>query len=809
MSQISRFKVDYESFLSQHDVIYESPVEPHERKPGENFIDGPLLGNGDTGAVVHGTVGKLRINVAKNDVWDRRDDTDKITRAPLTQKQFVDMIMKDKDGSALTRLRKISEELAVCWNTDYPCPKPCGELVLENFTHSDPDFRQRLCLYDGLLLSESHSEDSQIKISTFVAADKNLIPVRYSCQGKVELEFVMDLIRQINKSDKAVSSPDFGCDGKYFWIRHRLPADPLYPKGFEYVMMGAIEGLTYETVVASNCTRVFACGKEKCTFEIYLGVATSRDAEDPFREAGRIVDEAISKGYQTILEEHKDSWHSFWRKSFVNFSDEFMENLWYLNQYFLACCSKKGKVAPGLYGSWITNDSSSWHGDYHLDYNFEQQYWGVYASNHPELAHPYYDYIFEILPVAKREAADIYNCRGAKYPITAYPTAMERNPYPVFPWDRCMCLSAWAAQGFWWHYKYTLDEKFLRKRAYPVMVECARFYQDFLKKEDGKYVIWPTVSPEHYGVTAKFALNRNCTIDLALIKFLLKAVIEASGILGVDEKERPAWQEILDNLADYPSYETKEGEVFVDVENAWPITYNCPVPIAPVFPGEDIGIDSPAKLHKIAERTAKTLRINGADGFIGLPMAWMRLGLKEMYQSFREMSLERIRHNGALAQIGRASYRYRWWNCGPVVENFAFTAVINEMLLQSYNGKIRVFPALPDGMSARFSDLRAVGAFLVSSEKDPDGVRYVGINSLKGGPCKIVNPWGKDKVQIRNITENRKPRLSENQAIISFNAKKGYSYILQLEQRPFESFPEITIRGKKQAKPRPEGIGKK
>ena len=65
------------------------------------------------------------------------------------------------------------------------------------------------------------------------------------------------------------------------------------------------------------------------------------------------------------------------------------------------------------------------------------------------------------------------------------------------------------------------------------------------------------------------------------------------------------------------------------------------------------------------------------------------------------------------------------------------TAVISEMLFQSYNGKIRLFPAVADEMSARFDSLRTVGAFLVASEIEKSQVNYVKIKSLKGRICTV------------------------------------------------------------------------
>ena len=66
---------DYGKVLAQHDIIFDSPGVPHNRQPGANLIDGPLMGNGDIGAVAHGHPEVMIINVGKNHVWDRFDFT--------------------------------------------------------------------------------------------------------------------------------------------------------------------------------------------------------------------------------------------------------------------------------------------------------------------------------------------------------------------------------------------------------------------------------------------------------------------------------------------------------------------------------------------------------------------------------------------------------------------------------------------------------------------------------------------------------------------------------------------------------------
>lgn len=73
--------------------------------------------------------------------------------------------------------------------------------------------------------------------------------------------------------------------------------------------------------------------------------------------------------------------------------------------------------------------------------------------------------------------------------------------------------------------------------------------------------------------------------------------------------------------------------------------------------------------------------------------------------------------------------------------NFAFASGIQEMLLQSHTGTIRIFPALPEEWKdVSFEGLRAMGAFLVSAQMEGGEITRVRIYSEKGGMLKIARP---------------------------------------------------------------------
>jgi hypothetical protein len=65
---------------------------------------------------------------------------------------------------------------------------------------------------------------------------------------------------------------------------------------------------------------------------------------------------------------------------------------------------------------------------------------------------------------------------------------------------------------------------------------------------------------------------------------------------------------------------------------------------------------------------------------------------------------------------------------------------INECLLQSHDGVLRVAPAVTDKQNARFT-LHAVGGFVVSAEIANGQPRWIGIRSLRDGLCRVDVPW--------------------------------------------------------------------
>ena len=67
--------------------------------------------------------------------------------------------------------------------------------------------------------------------------------------------------------------------------------------------------------------------------------------------------------FTSVEEAHAKWWASFWEKSAVRLPEmPDVQSFWYAMQYLLACSSRKGKIAPGLFGPWVFGDAPMWEG---------------------------------------------------------------------------------------------------------------------------------------------------------------------------------------------------------------------------------------------------------------------------------------------------------------------------------------------------------------------------------------------------------------------------------------------------------------
>jgi hypothetical protein len=485
-----------------------------------------------------------------------------------------------------------------------------------------------------------------------------------------------------------------------------------------------------------------------------------------------------------IRQGSESNWRNFWSRSAVQFEDKDLERIWYLDQYFLACCLRPGSTAPGLFANWSTGHiGTAWHGDYHMDYNCQQIWWGVFSSNHVEQHVPYFELCQNMMAMSEKYAKEKFDLPGAYFPHSVYPVPSQIVPYPVPPWGYQISETPWSLQSLWWQYLYTQDVDYLR-RAYPMLRAGARFLAAYVQKgSDAKYHIIPTVSSENWGFTADYRLNKDCILDLALTQFLLSAVIEASTVLQTDDAERAQWKEVRDNLAPYPKVEGPYGEVWLDVVDApaeW--IYNIPISLAPVFPGEQVGLDVGEEQLEIARRTARTIRLEGGNDLVYQPWIRARLGRLDLDWFKSQVAYCLLPNGVANDRVRQSGGRYSdatdfdfMMRMGIWTENFALPGVLNECMLQSYSGTLRLFPNVRNLGPARFENLRAAGAFLVSAAFDGRAVTQLSLLSEKGKPVRLARPWP-GALRVKKLSDSSTVAFTTEADAVSFKTEPGERY---------------------------------
>ena len=66
---------------------------------------------------------------------------------------------------------------------------------------------------------------------------------------------------------------------------------------------------------------------------------------------------------QSLQTEVEQWWSKYWNASSIALPTQpHLEEFWFKSLYVLGACSRHGKLAPGLWGSWLTTDSPAWHG---------------------------------------------------------------------------------------------------------------------------------------------------------------------------------------------------------------------------------------------------------------------------------------------------------------------------------------------------------------------------------------------------------------------------------------------------------------
>lgn len=690
--------------------------------PTNGVVDGPIIGNGDTGVALSGFPQSLRFWISKNDFWRALEGQAKWSRESLF-------------GS--------------------PCSIGYLDLTLESVASEHYTVEQNLQFADIIGCLQTLKQEP-IEFRSWVCATENMLIIELTSASRQTVQ--MSLTPQTGW----MSTTEAGYDSEQtLWMKRSFTDEKLAWPTEAIVCLKHITGgtplgtLSYVQLEPGQKT-VFAAS-------ICTNHETPAFAEQAKQRIERLTIDDIS----VLRESHEDWWNGFWQKSEVEIGDELLERFYYGSQYIMACCSRNKEFPPGIFGNWITTDTPLWAGDYHLNYNYQAPYWGVFSSNHVELSEPYDAPIIDYMKLGKEKSKVHLGMQGIYYEVGIGPKGLQTAREKF--WGQ-KSNAAYAAINMIMRFYHTYDTDYARK-VYPFLLEVANFWEQYLSFEGERYVIRGDASIEYEDNQDE----TNSSLSLGLLKALFSAIMDFSRELGADQDKRETWQHILERLSDFPVFEREGRRVFRMTEQGVDWMSSNTLPIQHIYPAGTIGLGSNPELLEIGRNTVEILnRWEDFNGFPTIFPAAVRVG----YDA--EIVMEQLR-----LQCRNHGYPnlFIYYGGGGIECCSTVPLTINEMLMQSHEGVIRLFPVWPDKHDARFRDLRAVGAFLISAELKDGAASGVRIVSEKGRPIVIENPWPGLSVKVYAHNGGGAADVEiiqmDGDRYISFDTQIGFVYTIE------------------------------
>ncbi|MEU4339251.1 carbohydrate-binding protein [Micromonospora lupini] len=646
-------------------------------------------------------------------------------------------------------------------------------------------FQQRLSLYDGTLTTRY---DNNRTVTVMGAPNSEVMGIHVEDVRPGTASVGLDLSLWDPKSVQNVADvPNLNTwqtvstfadsSGVGF---SRGQADPNH---FGYTFAATVEGASFSSQVVDG-TRVRLNITPTTSYTIWLTAASRINSPgfDSVSQARSQLATVKSVGYAPILTSYRAWWHEFWAKSFVQYSNgsgdaDYLENVYYLATYMIAAGGYGNYPAHFINGVFrATQDRSRWSSAY-WHWNQRDLYNSFFASNHVDLAavsNRLYSRNYDALKAFTRAR---YGSDGLWVPETMGWDGNARGTINSDFVNDIYTTGPEVAYQMYLQYRYTNDEAYLRDTAYPFMREVVKFYEDKLSYDAAtdRYEMVSSNARETYWDV------RNAISDLAAVRMLFPLTIQAGQQLGLDAGSRTNWQTILDKLA---PYQVQNGTYLPHDPPASQNRNGENVALELVWPNDQTGIGYPDQ--QIASQTWNVRPHPYDNIWANDHVHAARLGMgNEAFQGMKYMLQKYQNYPNGLTANDNGVFEYLGIHL----------MAMNESLLQSYNDKIRVFPAVPTDSSfvGRFT-LLANDGFLVSSEREAGEIKYVGLKSLHGKQARVVNPWNGQQVRVRRTSDNAILTTS-SAAELGFATTANTVYVLERTAKPLSGYTGTTVRG--------------
>ncbi len=712
--------------------------------------EGLPLGNGMIGALIWQKDGKLRLSLDRADLWDLRPTAD------LDCLDFA-LIRKQVESNAYEIIQRLGD---VPYERD-PAPTKIPGAALEfDIASMGEVVSSRLLIKNGL------AQISWKNGATFNSFIHPTLPVgwfRFDHKD-IQVKLVPPRYRDATNTGEGNSVQGQGLAR----LGYQQGSLVVKPNKITYTQPGW-NGFSYQVSVQWQLID----GALEGAWSI-----TSNYAKDSKSTSIDEVAHALQRGYKMDLQETIRWWKNYWSASSLTIPDSVLEEQWYLEQYKFGCVARANTPPITLQAIWTADNGNlpPWKGDIHNDLNVQLSYWPSYSSNHLAEEEGLVNWLHAHRPAFEAWTRKFYGKDGLNVPgvCTLDGAAMGGwVQYSMSP-----TVAGWLGHHFYLHWRYTKDTAFLREKAYPWIRDFATFIQNFsVTRADGQRQLPLSSSPEFYDNTSQAWFRETTNYDLAIIRWSYQKAAELAHELG-NEEDVSRWQ---DQLQQWPTLSIdKSGSLLLAPGIPYPESHRHFSHMLGIHPLGILDYRTPDG-KRVVDASMKLLEEKGTSQWVGYSFSWQanlyaRMGKGEQAaEALRKFAtcfcLANSFHvNGDQCGGKNSSYTYRPFT---LEGNFAFAAGLQEMLIQSHDGIIRVFPALPDSWKeVSFTDLRTEGAFLVSATLGKGQLVQIKIISEKGGELKIDRGSREFKVM-----GSRSSRVDNN--ILRIQTQPGQQILLK------------------------------